>query len=163
MTRQKTAAKGSSLLRTIAILLFVILMAVIVGWYMFGTYFSDLRNNGHTENTCNMADEVTPLADSDEEIRYVCPHCNGPQSLPESEIRCTIFRHGRFQHTWRQIPQHASREECDRYVRNNMLAEGCARPYRLVRSELPPPGTPLLTTQHATRRYLYTAVPCDYI
>lgn len=58
----------------------------------------------------------------------ICPHCGG--AVEVVEVNCRIFRHGVFRETFQQIPPHASKEECDAWVAENLVI-GCAKPFRL--------------------------------
>ncbi len=47
-------------------------------------------------------------------VVVVCPHCE--EYIVIQEFNCNIFRHGVFKVTGEQVPPHASKEECDKYV-----------------------------------------------
>ena len=66
-------------------------------------------------------------------IVYYCPYkeCNILNIVYNNEIHCGIFRCGYNKLTNQQIPQHASKLECD-ILRNDKNIIGCTRPYRLV-------------------------------
>ena len=64
-----------------------------------------------------------------EDIIVECPHCD--QSIAIMEINCSIFRHGTLKN-YQQIPPHASKLECDMYLRNDQVLEGCAKPFKLI-------------------------------
>lgn len=72
-----------------------------------------------------------------------CPHCK--LLIEIDEINCAIFRHGIFKKNNQQINPHSSKEDCDRYVKNNLII-GCGKPFRLL----------LDNKEH-------NAVVCDYI
>ena len=73
----------------------------------------------------------------------MCPHC---QSYIEiEEINCAIFRHGVIKKTNTQINQHASKDECDTYIKNNTI-NGCGKPFRVI-----------------SENNEYKAIICDYI
>ena len=66
-------------------------------------------------------------------IVFHCPYseCNILNIVYNNEIHCGIFRCGYNKSTNQQIPQHASKVECD-ILRNDKNIIGCAQPYRLV-------------------------------
>ena len=68
-----------------------------------------------------------------------CPHCNG--SVLIEQLNCAIFRHGIFKETGKQIPPHASKEDCDKWVQLNEI-HGCGKPFKVVEK---------------------TAIICDYV
>ena len=73
-----------------------------------------------------------------------CPHCHG--SIEILEINCAIFRHAIFKQTGVQLHPHASKEECELLLSQNVLL-GCGKPFRLQqRSD-----------------QIYEAIICDYI
>jgi hypothetical protein len=65
-------------------------------------------------------------------IVVICPHCND-QILIE-QLNCKIFRHGIFKSNNIQINPHASKEECDNYITNNLIY-GCGNPFRIIENE----------------------------
>jgi len=72
-----------------------------------------------------------------------CPHCN--LLIEIDEINCAIFRHGILKKNNKQINPHASKQECDNYINNNMII-GCGKPFKLV-----------------SENNEHKAVICDYI
>ncbi len=62
-------------------------------------------------------------------LEVICPHCNG--SVVIEEMNCAIFRHGIFKTTGKQIPPHASKEECDKWVQKDEIY-GCGKPFKVV-------------------------------
>lgn len=78
----------------------------------------------------------------------VCPHCR--EYVWIEETRCAIFRHGVFKHNGEQMPPHASKEECERWVAHGEIL-GCGRPFRVV------------VAQKATEDAPFEAIVCDYI
>ena len=64
---------------------------------------------------------------------FHCPYkeCNILNIVYNNEIHCGIFRCGFDKLTNTQIPQHASKVECD-ILRNDKNIIGCTQPYRLV-------------------------------
>jgi hypothetical protein len=76
-------------------------------------------------------------------IVVTCPHC---ELLVEIEsINCAIFRHGVFKKDNKQINPHSSKEDCDRYINNDMII-GCGKPFKLE-----------------FEKNEYKAIICDYI
>jgi len=72
-----------------------------------------------------------------------CPHC---QLFVEiEEINCAIFRHAVLKKTNKQINPHSSKEDCDRYIANNMII-GCGKPFKII-----------------NENNEYKAIECDYI
>jgi DNA-directed RNA polymerase subunit RPC12/RpoP len=72
-----------------------------------------------------------------------CPHCQ--QKIWIEELNCGIFRCGVLKENGEQIPPHASKEECDNYINNNLII-GC--------------GKPFMVSQNNNE---YIAIVCDYI
>jgi hypothetical protein len=62
-------------------------------------------------------------------IVVTCPHCND-QILIE-QLNCKIFRHGILKSNNTQINPHASKEECEYYINNNLIY-GCGKPFIIV-------------------------------
>ena len=64
---------------------------------------------------------------------FHCPYkeCNILNIVYNNEIHCGIFRCGYIKSTNTQIPQHASKTECD-ILRNDKNIIGCTQPYRLA-------------------------------
>jgi hypothetical protein len=67
-------------------------------------------------------------------LLFNCPHCLGDIQVLRNEINCTIFRHGILKSNGEQISPHASKEECDNYVANDLIY-GCGRPFKLIMKE----------------------------
>ncbi len=76
-----------------------------------------------------------------------CPHCDG--SIIIIELNCKIFRHGVFKNTGNQIGPHSSKEECDQYIKQNLIY-GCGKPFQIIEDN----------TNNDNK---YKAVICDYI
>ena len=55
-----------------------------------------------------------------------CPSCG--ISIEVLEINCRIFRCGVLKTTMEQIPPHSSKEECDKYVKEDLIY-GCGKPF----------------------------------
>jgi hypothetical protein len=56
-----------------------------------------------------------------------CPHCD--QLIWVIELNCKIFRCGQFKKNYLQIPQHASEEECNQYIKEGIF--GCGKPFKI--------------------------------
>ena len=64
-----------------------------------------------------------------EEPVLICPHCNNYIII--EKLNCGIFRHGTLKSNNTQINPHASKEECDYYINNNLI-HGCGKPFRII-------------------------------
>ena len=82
------------------------------------------------------------------DILVSCPHCN--EFILIEKLNCTIFRHGTFKETGKQINPHESKELCDFYVNEGMIY-GCGRPFKIIWKHT-----------NNTNLEFYTVV-CDYI
>ena len=70
------------------------------------------------------------IHDKEEDIFYFeCPHCKLLCQVPRNEIRCTIFRHANFKANMQFVPPHASKEECEKWIKED-LVWGCGKPFR---------------------------------
>lgn len=65
-------------------------------------------------------------------LAFECPHCAHKFVMLESEIACGIVRHGAINDT--PIPPHASKEECEKYLRMPNV-RGCCRPVKIVKKD----------------------------
>lgn len=63
------------------------------------------------------------------ELVFICPHCEN--YLIMKKLNCGIFRHGVFIKNNKQIDQHLSKENCDNYIKNNLIY-GCGKPFRIT-------------------------------
>jgi hypothetical protein len=79
-------------------------------------------------------------------INLKCPHCDEYVIISENEINCAIFRHGIFKDSFQQINPHESKENCDRYYKDNMIF-GCGKPFKIIKDN----------------EKKYTLIKCDYI
>jgi hypothetical protein len=60
---------------------------------------------------------------------FPCPHCGLICLVKQEDIRCTIFRHAVFKDKLEFVPPHASKTECDRWVKED-LVYGCGKPFK---------------------------------
>jgi hypothetical protein len=60
-----------------------------------------------------------------------CPYCKNQIQIYKNEINCAIFRHGTFKYTGLEINPHSSKEECDNYLKNDLIY-GCGKPFRII-------------------------------
>ena len=63
------------------------------------------------------------------DLELKCPHCN--ESIFISQINCGIFRHGFLKNNLQQINPHASFEECENYIKNDLII-GCCKPFQII-------------------------------
>ena len=61
---------------------------------------------------------------------FSCPNCTGQILVKTDELNCRIFRHGVLKNG-NQISPHASKEECDRLIKNDEIY-GCGKPFQVV-------------------------------
>ena len=66
-----------------------------------------------------------------DDLFFRCPHCQGGVVVHETEVNCSIFRHGVFIATGQQMNPHTPKAECDQYARTSVIY-GCGKPFRLV-------------------------------
>ena len=55
-----------------------------------------------------------------------CPNCG--ITIEVLEINCKIFRCGVIKTTMEQIPPHSSKEDCDKFVMDDLIY-GCSKPF----------------------------------
>ena len=56
-----------------------------------------------------------------------CPHCQ--QTIWIEQLNCGIFRCGVLKESGEQIPPHASKEECEKYIQQGIY--GCSKPFQI--------------------------------
>ena len=61
------------------------------------------------------------LFDNDNYI-FDCPHCNGIVLVAKTEVNCQIFRHGCIKSNGQQVNPHASKEECELLLSENLVS-----------------------------------------
>lgn len=81
---------------------------------------------------------------------FICLHCQEPFVVSHKEFNCRILRHGVYKHNMQPIPPHASKEECDAFVRDGLIF-GCGRPLQIVDKNV------------GTDSPSYDVVICEYI
>ena len=81
---------------------------------------------------------------SSKEIVVVCPHCDKPVII--EQLNCRIFRHAILISNNTQINPHASKEECEYFIKNNLIV-GCGKPFKVIENS---DGD-------------YRAIDCEYI
>jgi len=62
-------------------------------------------------------------------IIVICPHCNVYVFI--EKLNCCIFRHAILKSTSIQINPHASKEECDKLISQDLIL-GCGKPFRII-------------------------------
>ena len=65
-------------------------------------------------------------------IVVVCPHCN--EKIEIIEINCGIFRHAQFKNNSKQLDPHATKEECERVVKEELIY-GCGKPFKIINGQ----------------------------
>lgn len=81
----------------------------------------------------------------EEYIIVNCPHCNNPIMIYLKEINCSIFRHGIYKDTNKQIDPHLDKENCDKLLKQDLIY-GCSKPFKLIKNN-----------------DIYSVEICDYI
>ena len=66
----------------------------------------------------------------DSEIIVSCPHCN--IYIIIEQLNCCIFRHATMIKTGEQINPHASKKECDEYIKQELIY-GCGKPFKIIK------------------------------
>ena len=59
---------------------------------------------------------------------FNCPHCDIMCQVHKTDIRCTIFRHAVYKKDSSFVNPHASREECEKWIKSGEIY-GCAKPF----------------------------------
>lgn len=68
------------------------------------------------------------------DLVFVCPHCDTPFIVRETEINCGIFRHGAYRATLEPLPPHLPRDQCQDLLERNLIW-GCAKPIQITLPE----------------------------
>tara|TARA_B100001778_G_C18129882_1_gene424548 strand:- start:291 stop:551 length:261 start_codon:yes stop_codon:yes gene_type:complete len=66
--------------------------------------------------------------ESEKTFYFECPHCKVLCEVKEEDIRCTIFRHAVYKKNSTFVNPHASKEECNKWIRED-LVYGCGKPF----------------------------------
>jgi len=66
---------------------------------------------------------------SKENLIIECPHCKS--FIEIEQLNCRIFRHAYLKTNNQQINPHATKEECDNLINNNLIY-GCGKPFRIL-------------------------------
>ena len=65
---------------------------------------------------------------------FTCPHCADEIVVMKNELNCRIFRHAILKSNYKQVNPHASLEECEHLISNDLIF-GCGKPFEIVFSE----------------------------
>jgi len=65
-------------------------------------------------------------------FEFNCPHCDSIVIVNFNEVNCQIFRHAVLKENGNQINPHASKQECDDLIQNNLIY-GCGKPFRIYK------------------------------
>jgi hypothetical protein len=57
-----------------------------------------------------------------------CPHCKGLVQV--LAVNCTIFRHGTFIKSGKQMNPHTGKAKCDEFAEKGLI-NGCGKPFRI--------------------------------
>jgi len=79
-----------------------------------------------------MSDTKVLVLELESDIVIDCPYCNAPVLI--EKLNCRIFRHGTYKKNNEQINPHASKEECNELLINNMIY-GCGKPFQIIMKE----------------------------
>jgi hypothetical protein len=67
--------------------------------------------------------------------KFDCPHCGGGIVVADSDVRCTIFRHGAFKNNGEPIPPHTPQSVSETWVAQGLIY-GCGKPFKFDRKTL---------------------------
>lgn len=65
---------------------------------------------------------------------FTCPHCLDDIIVMKNELNCRIFRHATLKSNFSQVNPHASFEECQKLISNNLIF-GCGKPFEIINSK----------------------------
>jgi hypothetical protein len=65
---------------------------------------------------------------------FSCPHCLEDIIVFKNELNCRIFRHAILKSNFTQVNPHASFEECQNLISNNLIF-GCGKPFEIINSK----------------------------
>jgi hypothetical protein len=80
---------------------------------------------------------------------FICIHCQEPFVIAHNEFNCRILRHGVYKNNLQPINPHASKDECDGLVKDELIF-GCAKPLQIIE-----------TADGSVDKY--AIIVCDYI
>ena len=75
-----------------------------------------------TENESNILEKTINIV-------VICPECDDPVLI--EQLNCRIFRHGILKSNNNQINPHATKDECDYYIKNDLIY-GCGKPFKIL-------------------------------
>jgi hypothetical protein len=94
-------------------------------------------------------------------IILVCPHCKDIVII--EQLNCCIFRHSVLKSDNTEIPPHASKDECDNYIKNNLIY-GCGKPFQIIKKSADLAKiTELAEITESTDFNNMEVIICDYI
>jgi hypothetical protein len=70
---------------------------------------------------------------ADEIFTFNCPKCNIQIEVLIKELNCRIFRCGAYKETLEPINPHASLEECNNLLKNDLIY-GCTQPFKILQN-----------------------------
>lgn len=76
-----------------------------------------------------MSQNQSNVQEKNIDIVVICPHCNNNVLI--EQLNCKIFRHGVLKSNNTQINPHANKEECDYYIKNDLIY-GCGKPFIII-------------------------------
>lgn len=88
---------------------------------------SNTNNNDNVNHNDN--DNINDSLKEKDTIILTCPHCQ--ESIIIEQLNCRIFRHAVLKATNSQINPHASQNECEYYLSNNLIY-GCGKPFKVI-------------------------------
>ena len=90
---------------------------------------NQINNTNTNTNTCLTI--IVPINEElNEPLVVFCPHCEEIVLL--EKLNCCIFRHGVFKDSEKQMNPHASKEECDKYIKEQKIY-GCGKPFKVIK------------------------------
>ena len=78
-----------------------------------------------------MSEQDSKVSYDNEVYIFECPHCKDLIMVNIREVNCQIFRHAQYKSNGIQINPHATKEECDYYINNNLIY-GCGKPFKIL-------------------------------
>ena len=62
---------------------------------------------------------------------FICPYCHEDIVVIKKELNCRIFRHGVLKSNYEQVNPHATLQECEYLITNNLIF-GCGKPFQII-------------------------------